>query len=189
MLCSKHVRLRAIEEDDLPMLAQWRSDPEVYGYFHEYVPLSLADQREWFTRQRNNKAEMNFAVTTHENTLLGTAGLVHIDHRNRKAEIARVLISNPDKRSASLGSQVLLLILQYGFEHLNLRKMHGEVLVSNVSALSYYKGFGFVEEGVLREHVYKDSRYHDVAVLGLLRKDYYASKEEGLINKLSARYL
>ena len=34
MLCSKHVRLRAIEEDDLPMLAQWRSDPEVYGYFH-----------------------------------------------------------------------------------------------------------------------------------------------------------
>ena len=69
MLTTKYISLRAIEEDDLATLAKWKSDPDINQYFHEYRPLSLRNQRDWYEKQLNNPAELNLVVTTHEISL------------------------------------------------------------------------------------------------------------------------
>jgi len=48
MIIGNCIRLRAIEQDDLPILTKWRNDPEVYRNFFEYEPLSLVMERKWF---------------------------------------------------------------------------------------------------------------------------------------------
>ena len=189
MLTTKYIRLRAIEEDDLATLVKWKSNPEINRYFHEYRPLSLRNQRDWYEKQLHNSTELNLVATTHDDRLIGTAGLLNIDGRNRKAELARIMVGEQDNRELGIGAQILLLIFQYAFDHLNLRKLYGEVLSSNSTALSFYKGFGIVEEGLFKDHVYKNGAYQDVVALAYLRDAYSASLESGALRKLSDRYL
>lgn len=63
-------------------------------------------------------------------------------------------------------------MLKFVFEELNMNKVYGYWLESNLASLKMSKKLGFVEEGLLREHVYKDNRYHSVYYLSLLRSEY-----------------
>jgi diamine N-acetyltransferase len=172
MLKGKRVMLRAIEESHLPVLAGWRSDGASYPFFHEFRPISLAAQAEWFAAQRGNDREMNFAVCGLDGALVGTISLMRIDRRNRRAELGRVLVGEERQRRIGLGREMTHLVLEYAFKHLNLHKVFCEVVEGNLAARELYTRFGFVEDGVLRQHVFKDGRYLDVVLLSLLERDY-----------------
>jgi len=172
MLTGKRIALRAIEESHLPILASWRSDGSTYPYFHEHVPISLAAQAEWFAAQRSNPGEVNFAVTTLDGELVGTISLVRIDGRNRRAELGRVLIGDEHRRGSGFGREMTYLALEYAFGHLNVHKVVCEVIAENAPARELYRKFGFAEEGVLRQHVFKSGRYLDVVLMALFAKDY-----------------
>ena len=48
MLKGQYVGLRAIEKDDLPILLQWRNQPEYRQFFREYRELNSVNQEKWF---------------------------------------------------------------------------------------------------------------------------------------------
>lgn len=172
MLTGKKVALRAIEEGDLPTLARWRSDAASYPFFFEFHPISHAAQADWFAAQRARRDELNFAVAARTGELVGTVSLVAIDGRNRRAELGRVFVGDERSRRAGVGREMTYLVLEYAFEHLNLRKVTCEVLAANAPACELYRRFGFREEGAFREHVYKDGRYLDVVALALFVEEF-----------------
>lgn len=172
MLTGPKVRLRAIEESDLATLARWRSDPDHYDYFYEFVPLSAAAQRTWFDAQRASRDEINFAVQAHDATLIGTVSLMHIEARSRRAELGRVLIGHPDYRGRGCGTEMIRLALEYGFDHLNLNKIVCEALVRNERAVAAYGRVGFRVEGTLKDHVYKRGAFADVRLMALFQADW-----------------
>jgi RimJ/RimL family protein N-acetyltransferase len=173
MLTGKQIVLRAIEEADLPTLARWRSDSASYPYFFEFHPISQATQADWFAAQRTRRDEMNFAVTARTGELVGTISLMRIDGRNRRAELGRVFVGEERLRRKRVGREMTFLVLEYAFEHLNLYKVACEVLATNAPACELYRRFGFREEGVLREHVFKGGRFVDVRVLALFAGDFH----------------
>jgi UDP-4-amino-4,6-dideoxy-N-acetyl-beta-L-altrosamine N-acetyltransferase len=179
MLQCDRLILRAIEEDDLPLIAGWRNDPGVYEFFYEYIPISRRQQAIWYESQLKNPKEINLVVSTPEGKAIGTVSIYNIDFRNRKAEWGRILIGDADFRGCGFGSMIEAMVLQYAFEHLNLHKLYCEVLEDNTIALSLYKKFGFKEEGVLREHIFKNGTYVNVVVLSMLEEEYFKQKESG----------
>ena len=48
----KKVALRAIEKEDLPLLMEWRNNPEYRQYFREYRELNSVSQERWFQNIR-----------------------------------------------------------------------------------------------------------------------------------------
>jgi len=185
MIIGPTIRLRAIEPDDLPMLASWRNDPAVYAHFFEHEPLSLAGQRRWYDRfvQRDDE---KFWIAERTGTGgasqgVGTIALVGIDWRNRRAELGRVLVYPPGQRGNGIGRELCSLALGYAFGHLNLNRVHCEVFADNRPAVSLYENLGFRAEGTLRSHVFKDGRYRDVAVMSILR-DEWASTITGVVS-------
>lgn len=172
MLTSTRIKLRAIEEKDLPLISAWRSDPEVYEYFYEYLPISVAQQILWHQQQLKKADEINFVVSLHDGTAIGTVSILHLDTRNRKAEWGRLIIGPKEYRAGGYGREVEKLILEYTFNHLNLNKLYCEVLEKNTKVINLHKKNGFKEEGRLREHIYKNGEYVDVVVLALLSEDY-----------------
>jgi UDP-4-amino-4,6-dideoxy-N-acetyl-beta-L-altrosamine N-acetyltransferase len=189
MLTSRRIRLRAIEESDLALMASWRSDPAVYGFFYEYLPISARQQRNWYERQLGDSSEINLIVAKLDGTPIGTVSIYDIDRRNRKAEWGRVLIGDPTMRGEGIGSEIEILILQYAFEHLNLHKLYCEVFVENTSAVALYKNFGFKEEGILRDHVFKGGRYVDVQTLSMLESEYFKQRSSGRIAEMMAKMM
>ena len=93
MIIGKHIRLRAIDTDDLPLLVRWRNDPRVYRHFFEHEPLSLTMQQRWFQKFLDRENELFLiAEGIKSSEPLGTIALVDIDWRNRRAELGRILI-------------------------------------------------------------------------------------------------
>ncbi|MGY6129493.1 UDP-4-amino-4,6-dideoxy-N-acetyl-beta-L-altrosamine N-acetyltransferase (plasmid) [Paraburkholderia strydomiana] len=187
MLKSNRIKLRAIEEGDLPLIASWRSDPQVYEYFYEFLPISSRQQRNWFEKQLQDTSEINLVVSNLSGIAIGTVSIYHIDRRNRKAEWGRLIIGDPAARSGGIGAEIEALILQYAFEHLNLHKLYCEVLVENEKVVSLHKKFGFREEGILRDHAFKAGKYADAVILAMLDSEYFGQRIEGRLATMLAR--
>jgi UDP-4-amino-4,6-dideoxy-N-acetyl-beta-L-altrosamine N-acetyltransferase len=183
MLVGKRIKLRAIEEEDIPKMVEWRNSPDVYEFFYEYEPLSKIKQKMWLEKHFADPTEKLFIISTLDGEAIGTVGFVHIDHRNRKAEWGRFLIGEEKYSKGGYGAEVEFLILEYAFEHLNLNKLYCEVLTNNPTVISLHKKFGFKEEGVFRQHIYKGSEYVDAVVMSLLREEYFAQKDRLLTLK------
>jgi RimJ/RimL family protein N-acetyltransferase len=175
MLQSDKVTLRAIERSDLATIAKWRSVPSAYEYFFEYLPIPLAQQEKWYEQQLINRDEINFAVDDNSG-LIGTASIYQIDRRNRRAEWGRIVIGDENKRGQGIGKEILGLLIEYAFDHLNMHKLYCEVAAQNVSAIEVYKKLGFQQDGLLRDHVFKGGVYIDVLVMSLLEDTYRTMK-------------
>lgn len=187
MLFSNRILLRAIEEEDLPLMAKWRSRSEVYEYFYEYLPISTRQQKNWYEKQLGDSTGINFIVAKTTGEAIGTVSIYHIDWRSRKAEWGRLLIGDPDWRSGGIGSEIEAMILEYCFDHLNLNKLYCEVLAENKNVISLHKKFGFKEDGILREHAYKKGYYHDVITMSMLKTEYSYERNSGLLAKILLR--
>lgn len=179
MIVGKRVQLRAIEFEDLRLLAEWRNDQEIYQYFFEHEPLSLVSQKRWFEIFLKNANEKFWIIETIEHREpIGTVAFLHIDWRNQKSELGRFLISPNNLRSSGYGSEVLQLVIRYAFEHMNLSRLYVQLFLDNVHALNFYKKHGFKKEGVLRQHIFNNGRYKNVATMALLREDYFIEQLE-----------
>ena len=67
---------------------------------------------------------------------------------------------------------MLITLIKYGFNELNLNRIWCEVY-SNNNSIHLYKKLGFKSEGILREHVYKNGNYLNSHMLGMLKKRVY----------------
>ncbi len=57
MIIGKHVRLRAIEREDIPKFVEWLNDPEVIRGLLLAVPLSFSQEQAWFDGLRSRPTE------------------------------------------------------------------------------------------------------------------------------------
>jgi diamine N-acetyltransferase len=181
MIRGTTVALRAVEHSDLAQIVTWRNHPEVYRYFFECEPTSLAQQERWFEGLLSRSDEKLFMIVSLDGVSLGTVGLVHIDWRSRKAEWGRFYIGESPRRSSIYGAEAEFLLLDYAFSHLNLNKLYCGTFAFNKSVLSMHKRFGFQVEGTLRRHVFHEGRYEDVVVMGLLRDEFLLRVRRSLI--------
>jgi UDP-4-amino-4,6-dideoxy-N-acetyl-beta-L-altrosamine N-acetyltransferase len=186
VIVGKRVQLRALECEDMPLLVKWRNDPEIYQYFYEQEPLSLVMQQAWFEKLLHKPDERLWMIETRDTgQAIGTVGLVHIDWRSRKAEWGRFLIYPDEYRHGGYGSEVESLILRYFFDHMNMNRLQCEVFAENEHVIAMHQKFGFRQEGLFREYVFKGGQYRSVAYLALLRHEYLAPEIQARI----ARYL
>lgn len=181
MLASRRARLRAIERSDLAAIARWRSAPEAYDWFYEYLPISEEQQRLWFEKQLGNPAEINWVVADAANAPVGTVSLYRIDLRNRKADWGRLVIGDAAWRGQGIGKEIEALVLQYAFDHLNLHKLCCEVLADNAAALTLHQKFGFAQEGLLKAHIFKRGAWQDVVLLALGEEEYRRQRHAGYV--------
>lgn len=183
MLVGKRIQIRAVEYEDLPLMVKWRNDPQVYQFFYEHEPLSMIAQKAWFNRllQKPNE-RLWITERVEDGQVIGMVGLTHIDWRNRRSELSRVLIID-EYRGRGLGSELICLTLRYFFDHLNMNRLYCDTFLENENAVAFYKRLGFRQEGVFRQHVFKEGRYRDVVYLAMLREDYRSAETQARIRE------
>ena len=71
-----------------------------------------------------------------------------------------------------LGVDASRLLVQYGFDTVNLNRIWLEVFEDNPAARRIYEKIGFRAEGTLRQHSFREGRWWDVLVMGLLAEEW-----------------
>jgi RimJ/RimL family protein N-acetyltransferase len=186
-LIGEKVYLRALERTDLtgPMF-DWAHDPEVTEYMvMGFVPNTVeALEREFSALTKNgtagllqlpeHPANIILAIIDRQtDTHIGNIGLFGINWLMRIAEI-RHLLGNRQYWGGGYALESYRLFIHYAFDRLNLRRIAAGIRADNVRTRALLKKVGFVDEGCAREHYLRNEQPYDIAMVGLLRRDFYA---------------
>jgi len=104
---------------------------------------------------------------------VGDVGLNGVSAINSVAEYG-IMLGERDCWGQGLGTAAGRLILDYGFNRLNLNRIFLRVMAYNDRGVQSYAKLGFQPEGRLRQHVWRDGAYHDLLFMGLLREEFNA---------------
>jgi RimJ/RimL family protein N-acetyltransferase len=164
------VRLRALERADLPRSLAWVNDPEITRFTGTLFPVSAAEEDAWYERLLADPTQRVFAIETEGGLHVGNAGFRDIQVVPRKAEVW-IYIGDRSRQNAGVGAAAVRELVKFGFRRMNLHRIWARVFAYNSRALKMFEGCGFVREGLLREDVFRDARYHDTHVLSILESD------------------
>jgi|YNPNPStandDraft_1061719.scaffolds.fasta_scaffold11667_4 UDP-4-amino-4,6-dideoxy-N-acetyl-beta-L-altrosamine N-acetyltransferase len=160
--------LRALEERDLPLILEWRNDPDILRFLDSYEPLSMHQHRRWFEGLHGDPSRAYLGIVDTDGELAGVIWLKQIDWRVRKAEVGIYL---GRCRGQGLGKRALTALVRYAFDTLNLNKLWATVFSYNQPSMRLFEGAGFSREGLLRKETYREGKYHDVIRYGLLKEE------------------
>lgn len=179
ILENDRIIIKPVEQKDLPFLLDLRWDSDIMKYLiHDSI--SLESQQVWFERATKSN-DMPFSIFTKEDdcpgkiVLAGTVGLYNIHYRHQRATW-RLRISSAFQ-GKGIGFEAAYMILDYGFNTLNLNKIASDIFTENIAIVKLYKKLGFAEEGVVRSHYFHNGCFRDVFNFGLLREDFNKNKE------------
>jgi RimJ/RimL family protein N-acetyltransferase len=175
MISGQKVRLRAYREDDLKLAFAMVNNQAVTRYLQFMRPRSLHEEREWLQNAMRNDdpTVISLAIESVDNEYVGGVGLMHIDRRNRSAELG-ISIARPDDWGRGLGTEAAELMMRHGFEELGLHRVYLRVYDYNERGVRSYKKLGFVEEGRMREAHFRHGSWHDVLWMGILADEFFA---------------
>jgi len=168
------VYLRPLERADLnERYLGWLNDPEVTKYLETGAfPTTMADLEKFYASVTGSPSEVIFAVVdrgTDEhigNVKLGPINWVH------RRSMFGIMIGDKRFWGKGVGEEVTRLMVEYGFQRLNLHRIGLVVFEEHESALRCYQNVGFKLEGKLREQMFQDGKYKNHLWMGLLRSEY-----------------
>jgi len=168
----RFVTLRALEEEDIESIRQLTNDPWYESMIVGWaLPRSRFQQKKWFENY-TPKDELRLAIETPEDGTVGMTGLINIDWKNATATAGGMRIFKKDMRSKGVATDAYMALFRYAFDELRLNRIEGAVLLHNKASVRATEKAGFKQEGVMRQAVYKNGKFMDVILLGIIKDDY-----------------
>jgi RimJ/RimL family protein N-acetyltransferase len=144
MIGGVQTRLRPLAEGDLEAVLGWRN--AVRDRFIDDRLLTMADQRRWFARYRDDSDDQAYVIEALDGHAIGLISLAHVDTENGTAELGRMLIGDPEYIGRGYASDAARALIGDAFDRLRLHRLYLYVLESNASALALYAGLGFARQ-------------------------------------------
>jgi len=177
----KHVTLRGLEVEDAAEILRHFNDMEVRRFLASPLPLSREEEEQWIRstwERRRTGADYIFGIEYKKTRqLIGTCGLHHVNPIHRRAELG-IAIWNKQYWGQGLGTEALHLLLNYGFNILNLHSIYLTVIDFNVRAQRAYEKVGFRQAGRHRQAIFRDGAYHDLLIYNLLAEEYRHRRQD-----------
>ena len=182
VLQGQAVRLRPLEETDVPLLTRWYGNPDIRHWLHLSEDsddmLTEDAHRERYERLRADPARALWRIDTLDGQPIGSLTLFDINRVHGRAELG-VMIGEKDRWARGYGTDAIRLALRYAFDHLGLRKVYLITDEDNERGIRCYEKCGFVREGLLRAHRLRRARPVNMLTMGALREDFAALEGRG----------
>jgi UDP-4-amino-4,6-dideoxy-N-acetyl-beta-L-altrosamine N-acetyltransferase len=176
--------LRPVTDADKQRLFDWRNSPEVARWMYSDHQISREEHEQWFSSAIKDPTREYWVIEV-EGDPVGLVNLYDIDQAHARASWAYYLAA-PGVRGRGVGACVEFLVLEHVFIERGLNKLWCEVLAENEAVARLHLSFGFRQEALFRQHIFKQGRFVDVLGLGLLRGEWLALRA-GSCERLAAR--
>jgi RimJ/RimL family protein N-acetyltransferase len=177
MYTGKKVRLRAYKREDIQLAQQFLNDEETKRLLKPGVPypITLEQEYKWFEGISAFNDNYSFAVETLEDgKYIGGCGVNKLDWKNSVATVG-IFIGDKNYWGKGYGTDAMKTLVRFIFEQMNINKVKLFVYSFNGRAVKSYEKCGFVREGILRQEMYRDGKYYDEYIMGILKDEYFAA--------------
>ncbi len=159
--------------EDAEKWAGWNNDLEVTIPMGEeaYIPFPVEKTREIIEDVIKKQAHWFNIVDQKTNTVIGRCMLFAIDQVDRSAKLG-IAIGDKTYWDKGYGQEATELLLDYGFNLLNLHNIMLGVYSFNQRAISCYRKIGFKEIGKRREARIICGKKYDVVLMDMLATEF-----------------
>jgi len=134
------------------------------------VKASLGKEHAMFIEGLKIDNKNSYWLARDENEgYLGVISLNRIDSANKNAYLG--IYTNPYSGKTGTGYVLIECLKRLAFNIAYLHTLKLEVIENNEKAIRFYEKSGFSEEGRLREFVFKDGKWCDVIVMGIIKRN------------------
>ncbi len=161
------LRFREVEESDLSWLRYFRNDPRNYpGWRDPRTVQTMKNQEEWYASL--SPLNQAFVVGDGDETI----GLLRfrLDYPMSIASMTGTDVL-PDLVGKGYGKRILRSGAEYVTRDLGFHRVTAEALESNTAAIHIITGSGFRPEGVLRGYIWRNGKWNNWHIFGMLRED------------------
>lgn len=171
-ITTKRLVLRMFEHSDAEEVARLCNNYNIYkNTLYLPYPYSIEDALLWIESHLDNyEAQKSYelAVTDKKSGQLFGAIALSNNQRFKNGEIAYWI--GEEFWGRGYATEAAEAIVQFAFSEKNYHKVFARCFHSNPASGRVLQKLGMTEEGVLIDHVIKDSRYEDLVHFGMINK-------------------
>jgi RimJ/RimL family protein N-acetyltransferase len=143
-----------------------------------------AMQQERAEERAENDLRVFFGVQTKDGTPIGLFGIRSV-HPHHRLGMLTAFIAESEYWGGGYGTDALLLLVEYAFDWLDLRRVWLLTMALNARVMRQMEKVGFALEGRPREATWADGQWVDGLTYGLLRDEW--AGRPALVEKLGLR--
>lgn len=169
-----------LEKQDIGSIKDWRN--RQMTALRQSEPLTDEHQTKWYEGLAKDDSQLVFGIRLEEggaSRLIGYCALVRIDRVNNRAELSFLVDpSRAEDEDLYRDDMIsaLALLCRHGFEVAKLHRIYTETFEFRESHIAVLEDFGFVRDGVLRSHQYKNGEYVDSIIHSILDEEWESIK-------------
>lgn len=167
------VYLRPINiETDLPIIQDHINREEVNQFLKVHGPLTMEQELAHFETQSKDPNVITFAIVDKKTgKFIGQVGLSEINWKTRMATTGSVIYFSK-YWGKGYGADAKMLLLDFAFNRLNLHRINSSVIAFNERSAGCLKKCGYKEEGRRRQYHFRNGRYYDQIIFGILQSEF-----------------
>lgn len=181
-LIGELIQLRALEPSDLDQLYQWENDSSIWSVSGTLAPFSrfvleqyLASSHQDIYSNKQLRLMIDLTVNDDSDEMntetrgIGCIDLFDFDPKNRKAGVG-ILIADRADRGKGYATEALNLLVDYGFDVLDLHQIYSNVRIDNENSVALFKKIGFEITGLKQDWILDGGRWYDEYTMQLIKK-------------------
>ncbi len=158
-----HIRLRAVEPEDIELMYRWENDCSVWEVSGTLVPFSRHTLRRFLDEQQfdlTQTGQQRFIIENEAGRAVGAVDLFNFDPMNERAGIG-ILIADEEDRRHGYARDAVQTLCRYGREVLGLHQLWCNVAVGNRASRDLFHSCGFEEIGTKRDWLRRPDGWED----------------------------
>ena len=174
--------LSLITQDDLECVRHWRNSEHVKKWLLSDGYITQKMHYDWFL----NRSHRNDYVFYVKNQRVGLISIYAQDEIHKNCRIG-YYIGDEQYLQKGYGSILEFVTLEIVFQDLKLHRIWDFVLGDHQKVLNMHWRFGFEKEGIMRQHMFKNDKYVDIIIVGILCESWLVRRDD-IYNTLSQFY-
>ncbi|MFW9988751.1 MAG: GNAT family N-acetyltransferase [Candidatus Odinarchaeota archaeon] len=178
-ITGKEIYFTTQNSDHINLYAKWMNNPKVRVFARWETPIRVEDIKKWL--EPRNERFPNFIVFEiwhkKDKKPIGQCGLGWINWVSGWANVF-LFIGEPEYWNKNIATEATELLVEYAFNELNLNKLRAGAAVENIGSWSVAEKVGFKFEGISKDNMYVNGRYHDCKTYRILKEDWMNKKNK-----------
>ena len=171
---------RDIEEDDLPLLLEWRNSPRIHSKMLTDHKITWEEHLAWFNRIKDEPIKKYF-VFMYDDTPVGYSSCHGLD-LERRTSYGGAYIGAPDKCPKDAGIFLFYMGIDNVFSNYDIVLSESKVFADNKRALRMNKIFGYEFDPSKSQYVDKDGE-SKLVLYGTLTGDHWFAIRDQLADR------
>jgi len=164
------VYLRALEPEDLDFIVKVENSEEFWEISATRVPYSRYLIKKYLQNSHRDIYEvkqLRLMICDLEKKPIGLIDVFDLEPKDRRAALG-ILIVNETERGKGYGAEVLTLICNYCFTHLNLHQVYANVNEDNLASIKLFERNKFEKVGVKKDWIIAGGKFKNEILYQLI---------------------